>query len=151
MVAILKNVFGVCGSLASFRSTRNSLPLVRTILFNRIGNVGCPRTFSLSSMHCLCDNSHEKSSPQLLGKMDVQKFHLVYTCKVCETRSTKTISKQAYNHGVVIVKCPGCNNNHLIADNLGWFYNDKRLVFIFYPKGDGVGVFVKHILIPILQ
>jgi len=36
--------------------------------------------------------------------------------QVCETRSTKAFSQQAYDHGVVLVRCPGCDNLHLIVD-----------------------------------
>merc|ERR1711997_638094 len=56
-----------------------------------------------------------------LGEFKDAKLLLGFNCKVCNTRNTKFISKQAYKKGVVIVKCGGCGNQHLIADNLGWW------------------------------
>lgn len=49
------------------------------------------------------------------------RFLLGFTCKVCSKRHYKSISKIAYNKGLVLVECDGCNNRHLIKDNIGWF------------------------------
>lgn len=51
-------------------------------------------------------------------------YVIIYTCKVCETRQSRSFTKNAYHKGVVIVRCEGCENLHLIADNLKWFEED---------------------------
>ena len=51
---------------------------------------------------------------------------MMYTCdhKGCNTKQARTFSKDSYYFGVVLVRCDGCNNLHLVADNLGWFEQD---------------------------
>ena len=54
------------------------------------------------------------------------KLLFAFTCGQCGTRAHKTISKQAYEGGVVIVRCPGCDATHLVADRLGWFKDEDE-------------------------
>ncbi|KAH0948106.1 hypothetical protein HN011_011099 [Eciton burchellii] len=85
----------------------------------------------------LHENSNDsKRLGQLEGKM-----RLMFMCKKCETRNSKIISKLAYNKGVIIVRCDCCKNNHLIADNLGWFsdiHKGTNIEKIMASKGESV-------------
>ncbi len=66
------------------------------------------------------------------------KLELHYTCGVCELRSTKQFSRVAYEKGVVIIRCGGCESLHLISDNLGWFGEDKNIEEIMRKRGEAV-------------
>lgn len=70
-----------------------------------------------------------------------KELRLVFTCSVCSTRSMKAISKNAYTHGVVLARCPGCENLHLIADNLKFFSESKsNIQDIMKEKGIDVDI-----------
>ena len=78
-------------------------------------------------------------TPTIKGVSAREAYLFVYTCKVCGERSERKISKQAYHHGVVLVKCPGCEKNHLVADNLKWF-DDKPINIQSIMEGQGESV-----------
>ena len=85
---------------------------------------GCIRSLSsqpiIRQHHSTSRTLQGEDTGTAIGKTQ-HKLCIVYTCKVCNTRSSKMFTKHAYEKGIVIVKCPGCESNHLIADNLGWF------------------------------
>ncbi|KAI0990360.1 hypothetical protein GJ496_000109 [Pomphorhynchus laevis] len=62
-----------------------------------------------------------------LCKIDPFKF-LRFTCKRCDTQNEATFHSSSYTDGVVLVRCSGCSNYHVIADNCNWFsdLNGKR-------------------------
>lgn len=68
------------------------------------------------------------------------KLQMIFTCNKCGTRAVKSFTKNAYQNGVVIVTCPGCEARHLIADNLGWFgpSDESNIEKILAKKGQPV-------------
>ncbi|KAJ2235967.1 hypothetical protein H4R99_001771 [Coemansia sp. RSA 1722] len=62
-----------------------------------------------------------------------------FTCKVCNHRQYKNMSKQAYTKGVVLIQCDSCKNRHLIADHLGWFRDSSITIQdIMKEKGEAI-------------
>lgn len=127
------------GELQYFQtaSTRRHCHLYDATLNRNISPVS--ESIQLQYRH-YCSKTDDKaipnSSSHTIGKVE-GKFMMSYTCKVCGAKNTETFSKKAYTEGVVIVTCSGCQNKHLIADNLGWFQDvkgryEKTLYIICY-------------------
>lgn len=93
--------------------------------------------FHSSPFYHSCDAIENDSS--MLGKVGV-KMRILFTCKKCNTRNDKFMSKHSYEKGIVLIRCDGCQNLHLIADNLNWFQNphSKNVEEILASKGEEV-------------
>jgi hypothetical protein len=57
----------------------------------------------------------------------------------------KQFTERAYMHGVVIVRCPKCQKQHLIADRLGYFADDDDKTFDLNTIAKRTGQPYKHI------
>ncbi|SCV00743.1 LAMI_0G07030g1_1 [Lachancea mirantina] len=72
-------------------------------------------------------------------KVDKPMLMIAFTCKKCNTRSSHSMSKQAYTNGTVLIQCPGCKGRHLIADHLKIFSDDHVTIQdILKAKGESV-------------
>lgn len=55
-----------------------------------------------------------------------ERFLLMLTCNVCGKGILREISKNAYYHGVVVLKCSCCGWLHLVSDATGLFQECKQ-------------------------
>lgn len=65
-------------------------------------------------------------------------LYMMFTCGKCDVRAVKGFSRQAYENGVVIVRCPGCQSQHLVADRYGWFGEPGDVEDFLARRGEAV-------------
>ncbi|AET37795.1 Zim17p Ecym_2037 [Eremothecium cymbalariae DBVPG len=104
-------------------------------------------TSTVNGFHTNCIQYHSNDGAEKRGdfkhvgsiKIDKPLLMIAFTCKKCNTRSSHSMSKQAYTKGTVLIQCPGCTNRHLIADHLKIF-NDNHITIedIMRSKGESV-------------
>lgn len=78
---------------------------------------------------------------QMTSNLKISSRHdllMFFTCKKCETRSMKSVCRESYYKGVVVARCDGCNNLHLIADRLGWFGEPSSVEDFLAARGEEV-------------
>ncbi|KAL0358651.1 UNVERIFIED_CONTAM: DNL-type zinc finger protein [Sesamum angustifolium] len=92
---------------------------------------------------CIPDSENDTTAikHQVNSSLKVSERHdlvMMFTCKVCDTRSIKTVCRESYDKGVVVARCDGCNNLHLIADRLGWFGEPGSVEEFLAARGEEV-------------
>lgn len=95
---------------------------------------------NLSTISGLLEVEMNKESPtnKSVTALPLEKMNIQFTCNVCGTRNNKYFTRTAYEHGLVIIRCDGCGNQHVIADNLGWIKRmegKKNIEEILAAKG----------------
>ncbi|MED6209483.1 hypothetical protein PIB30_055123 [Stylosanthes scabra] len=121
-------------------TTNPTKPVLEDIENNKAdGAQSSPSLDNVSSYTSISENSAVKfSATSSLKTSSRHDLAMIFTCKVCETRSIKTVCRESYEKGVVVARCGGCNNLHLIADRLGWFGEPGSIEDYLAARGEEV-------------
>ncbi|KAL7067004.1 DNL zinc finger domain-containing protein [Cryptosporidium serpentis] len=90
-----------------------------------LGRQACTRSFSCISLPKYSNLLNSIRGTTNHGPEGT--YILSCKCNKCQNPIIKKFSKHSYHNGVVIIRCDGCNNLHLIADHLGWFGNSSNI------------------------
>lgn len=104
----------------------------------RIGqNLSSKRTFSTLESEKQTQNNNINSTTTTTSKNETPigkiegKIFAQFTCNVCQSKVQKTFSKASYEHGVVLIRCDGCKNLHLVRNIICYFRVYFSFMFVF--------------------
>lgn len=73
-------------------------------------------------------------------------YQISFTCKPCNERSSHIITKHGYHKGTVLVKCPSCENRHVISDHLKIFMDRASTLEDILQRAAGEGSDISKLL-----
>ncbi|KAI5958133.1 DNLZ [Candida margitis] len=102
------------------RIPKRQVPAIRSIV--SVSRIRLQSVKSSVPTRVFAVNYSSATQPDANGKGELL---IEFTCNVCDNRSSHNMSKQAYEHGTVLIQCPECKSRHLIADHLGFIRDEK--------------------------
>ncbi|KAL4784313.1 DNL zinc finger-domain-containing protein [Aspergillus varians] len=72
------------------------------------------------------ETDKENEEQNRLRREQEPAYRLTFTCKPCGNRSSHRVSKHGYHRGTVLIRCPSCENRHVISDNLNIFFDKNK-------------------------
>ncbi|KAI3470484.1 hypothetical protein Pfo_027147 [Paulownia fortunei] len=116
-----------------------SIPAVE----NQVESESCSANPDPGASECISNSKNDQIAVKhrVNSNLKISERHdlvMIFTCKVCDTRSIKTVCRESYDKGVVVARCDGCNNLHLIADRLGWFGEPGSVEEFLASRGEEV-------------
>ncbi|KAI9046119.1 DNL-type zinc finger protein [Aspergillus affinis] len=118
-------------SLASFSSPLNIqnralLPTSTTTI--RQNSNSAPANKPLTDQESSAARDAENEEQNRKRREEEPAYQLVFTCKPCGERSAHRVSKHGYHRGTVLIKCPTCQNRHVMSDHLNIFFDKKTTI-----------------------
>ncbi|KAK1146408.1 hypothetical protein N8T08_003195 [Aspergillus melleus] len=115
-------------SLASFSSPLN---IQNRALFStsiRQNSNSAPTNKPLTDQESSAARDAENEEQNRKRREEEPAYQLVFTCKPCGERSAHRVSKHGYHRGTVLIRCPKCQNRHVMSDHLNIFFDKKTTI-----------------------